>query len=186
MNMAVRNIRRAHCTRTQHIELRLADVDDAQRIAQLLGVFFAETIWPDCLTFDAARAAVCIERGIRNRTQPFILAFDRGPKKFEDANRYETGVLDQVPLVGCVSWHLDNRFTDPIGVLDEVFVVPRLRRSDLGRRLIMLAVHVGKAEGAKVFNFPVASGMKQQASLINLLTRHVGAEPVGVILRKVL
>ena len=65
-------------------------------------------------------------------------------------------------------------------------MVPRLRRSDLGRRLIHYAMHISKAEGAKVFNFPVASGMPAQQSLINMLVRHVGAEPVGVILRKVL
>lgn len=165
----------------------MATEDDAPLIAQLFGVFFPMTVWRDCLAFDAAKAAHYIERGIANRTEPFILAFDHGSKNFSDTNLDVTKSLWRQPeLVGCVSWHLDNRFTEPVGVLDEVFVLPRLRRSDLGRRLIMLAVHIARTEGAKVFNFPIASGMLAQASLINMLTRHVGAEPVGVILRKVL
>jgi hypothetical protein len=184
MNIAVRDTRWAHCTRTQHIELRLATVDDVSAIAQLISAWFPMTIWKDCLSFDAVKAAPYIARGIASGCQPFILALDQPTKNFPGPD--PAGNTIQPELVGCISWHLDARFTEPIGVLDEVFVVPRLRRSDLGRRLIMMAMHISREEGAKVFNFPVASGMPAQVSLINMLTRHIGAEPVGVILRKVL
>jgi hypothetical protein len=185
MNIAVRDVTPAHCTRTQHIELRLATVDDASAIAQLISAWFPMTIWQDCLSFDAVKAASFIARGIASGCQPFILALDRPTKNFRGPDS-AGNTIQELNLVGCISWHLDARFTEPIGVLDEVFVVPRLRRSDLGRRLIGLAMHISKEEGAKVFNFPVASGMPEQVSLINMLTRHIGAEPVGVILRKVL
>jgi GNAT superfamily N-acetyltransferase len=169
MNIAVRDVESAaHCMRTQHIKLQLATARDAPRIAQMFGVWFPMSIWRDCLTYDATKAASWIARGIASGCVPFVLA------------------LDGDELVGAISWHLDSRFTEPIGVLDEVFVLPRLQRSDLGRRLIHMAMHIAREEGARVFNFPVCSGMPAQQSLINMLTRHIGAEPVGVILRKVL
>lgn len=186
MNIAVRDVRpAAYCTRTQHIELRVAKVDDAPSIVTLFGEWFLMTIWKDCLTFDPAQAITFVERGIKSGCQPFILAFEHPAKNFSnpDLNR---NISQELNLVGCISWHLDARFTEPIGVLDEVFVIPRLRRSDLGRRLIHYAMYLSKAEGARVFNFPIASGMPAQQSLINMLVRHIGAEPVGVILRKVL
>lgn len=182
MNIAVRDVTSAQCTRTQHIELRLATVDDAPVIARLIGAWFPMTTWKDCLTYDEAKAATFIERGIATRCEPFVLAF--GPQNFSDPS-LDRNVFQA--LVGCISWHLDARLTtEPVGVLDEVFVVPRLRRSDLGRRLVMMALHIAKEEGARVMNFPIASGMPEQQSLINMLVRHFGAEPVGVILRKVL
>ena len=183
MNIAARDIApAAYCTRSQHIELRLARADDAEVIAELFGAWFPTSIWRDCLTYDPAKAASYIAKGITMGVEPFILAHEDPFKKFSATEPRRNGVL-----VGCVSWHLDGRFTTkPIGVLDEVFVVPRLRRSDLGRRLVHLAMHIAKEEGAAVFNFPVCSGMPEQQSLINMLVNHIGAEPVGAILRKVL
>jgi hypothetical protein len=55
MNIAVRDvIPTSYCTRTQHIELRVAKADDAGRIAELFGEWFPASIWNDCLTFDQA------------------------------------------------------------------------------------------------------------------------------------
>jgi hypothetical protein len=183
MNIAVRDVQPAHCTRTQHIELRLAKVDDAPQIAAMFGVWFPLSIWRDCLTYDQEKAAPWIARGIASGCVPMVLAIERSTKNFSDPNSDGNSIPE---LVGSISWHLDSRFTEPIGVLDEVFVLPRLQRSDLGRRLIHMAMHIAKAEGARVFNFPICSGMPAQRSLINMLTKHFGAEPVGVILRKVL
>jgi hypothetical protein len=37
-----------------------------------------------------------------------------------------------------------------------------------------------------VINFPIASGMPEQNSLMNMVGRHFGAVPIGMIFRKVL
>jgi hypothetical protein len=194
MNMAVRRVAPApYCTRTQHIELRLATVDDTPGIVRMIDDWFPMTIWKDCLTFDPAKAGMWIERGIRTGCEPFVLAVE-APGKFPAADLDRNGVQEigaqnqnNFAPVGMISWHLDARLTTrPIAVLDEVFVIPRLRRSDLGRRLILQAMLISEAEGAAVMNFPVASGMPEQQSLINMLVKHIGAEPVGAILRKVL
>lgn len=180
MNIAVRDTRPAQPAHTQRIELRLATEADAGAIAQLIGAWFPLTVWSDCLTYDADKAAHFIAQGIASWREPFLLAVERGSKNFSEPN------LDG-NIVGIICWHLDARLTaEPVGVLDLVYVVPRLRRSDLGRRLIMQAIDYSKSQGAAVFNFPIASGMPAQRSLINMLVRHIGAEPVGVLLRKVL
>jgi N-acetylglutamate synthase-like GNAT family acetyltransferase len=158
---------RAH-RHTAHIELRLALPDDTDSIADLFGEWFPMSVWKDCITYDRARAPTVIRRGIEHNYQPFILAHENGA------------------LVGLISWHLDTRYTDPIGVLDEVFVVPRLVRSDLGARLVFHSIDQAKKCGAKVYNFPLASGMRAQRSLTNMLMKRFHAEPIGVILRKVL
>jgi GNAT superfamily N-acetyltransferase len=146
----------------------MAAAADAEAIADLMAVWFPMSIWADCLTFDAARAVPVIRKGIEIGYQPFILAHDGDT------------------LVGMISWHLDQRYTEAIGVLDEVFVLPKLVRSDLGARLVWHAIDQAVKKGAGVFNFPLASGMPAQRSLTNMLVKRFNAEPVGLILRKVL
>jgi GNAT superfamily N-acetyltransferase len=104
-------------------------------------------------------------------------------------NNYAPHALayDGRELVGLCSYHLYTTYTDkPIAVMDETFVLPRLKRSDLGRRLVGLAIELARADGCAIMNFPIASGLPAQNSLMNMVGRHFGADLVGMIFRKVL
>jgi GNAT superfamily N-acetyltransferase len=137
-------------------------------IAPFLGSFFARSSWAQHLSFHEAKALAYLQRVISNGYAPYVIA------------------LDGDELVGVCSYHVYDVFTDPLAVMDETYVVPRLRRTDLGRRLVYLAIHLAKGDGCKVMNFPIASGMPEQNSLMNMVGRHFGAEPIGMIFRKVL
>lgn len=164
MNIAARALKSA----TPHIELRLATKDDVAKIVPFLAVFFARSRWAENLAFHSDRATQYLEHTIPLNYAVYILA------------------LDGDELVGLISYHTYKVFTDPMAVMDETYVLPHLRRTDLGRRLVYLAMHMAKGDGCKVMNFPVSSGMYEQRSLINMLVRHFGCEPMGLLLRKVL
>jgi GNAT superfamily N-acetyltransferase len=121
------------------------------------------------MKFNPGGALDYLRRAIGSGFAPHVLAYDGDE------------------LVGLCSYHMYACYTDkPIAVMDETFVLPRLRRTDIGRRLVFLAIHLAKGDGCAIMNFPIASGMKAQTSLMNMVARHFGAEPVGVIFRKVL
>lgn len=169
MTIATRELRTPKRTTTPHIELRLATVADVPRIADLLGRFFALTIWAEHMTFNRDGALEYLRYAIPAGYAPHAVA------------------LDGDELVGVCSYHLYRAYTDkPIAVMDETYVLPRLRRTDLGRRLVGLAIDLARADGCAVMNFPIASGMPQQNGLMNLVGRHFGADYVGTIFRKVL
>ena len=168
MNMEVRDPRIKRRTATPHIELRLAEVEDVEKVTAFLGSFFARSRWADNLSFHPVKAASYLRGAIGSGYAPYVTAWDG-----------ET-------LVGLCSYHTFDVFTDPIAVMDETYVVPRYHRTDLGRRLVALVLELAKAEGCKVMNFPIASGMPEQNSLMNMVGRHFGAEYVGTIFRKVL
>lgn len=168
MNMAVRDPRIKRKTTTPHIELRMAGVDDVGQVVDFLARFFARSRWADNLTFHGEKAARYLTGAIGSGYAPYVTAWD-GEE-----------------LVGLCSYHTFDVFTDPIAVMDETYVVPRYHRTDLGRRLIAMVLALAKAEGCKVMNFPIASGMPEQNSLMNMVGRHFGAEYVGTIFRKVL
>jgi GNAT superfamily N-acetyltransferase len=73
-----------------------------------------------------------------------------------------------------------------MAVMDETYTTPEYRRTDLGRRLVATVIDLARGDGCKVINFPICSGMPSQNSLMNMVGRHFGAEPVGMIFRKVL
>jgi GNAT superfamily N-acetyltransferase len=164
MNMAARSLK----STTPHIELRLATKEDVVRIVPFLAYFFAQSRWAENLAFHSEKARDYLEYAIPPGYAVYIIA------------------LDGDEVVGVISYHTFKVFTDPMAVMDETYVLPRLRRTDLGRRLVYLALHLAKGDGCKVMNFPVASGMYEQRSLINMLVRHFGCEPMGLLLRKVL
>jgi len=168
MNMAVRDPSIKRKTATPHIELRMAGVDDVARIVDFLGDFFARSRWADNLTFQPHKAMRYLLGAIGSGYAPYVTAWDGDE------------------LVGLCSYHTFDVFTDPIAVMDETYVVPRYHRTDLGRRLIATVLELAKAEGCKVMNFPIASGMPEQNSLMNMVGRHFGAEYIGTIFRKVL
>jgi GNAT superfamily N-acetyltransferase len=166
--MEVRDPRIKRKTSTPHIELRMAGVDDVERIVAFLGSFFARSRWSDSLTFHPVKATRYLIGAIGSGYAPYVIA------------------MDGEELVGLCSYHTFDVFTDPIAVMDETYVVPRYHRTDLGRRLIAMVLKLAKAEGCKVMNFPIASGMPEQNSLMNMVGRHFGAEYIGTIFRKVL
>lgn len=168
MNIAVRELRAKRRTSTSHIEVRLATGDEAAKLAAFLGMFFKLSRWADCMEYHETKARDYLTRVIASGFAPYIIA------------------LDGEEIVGVCSYHTFDVFTDPIAVMDETFVVPRLRFTDLGRRLVALVLQLAKADGCKVMNFPICSGMAEQNSLMNMVGRHFGAEPIGMIFRKVL
>ena len=92
--------------------------------------------------------------------------------------------MDGDEMVGVCSYHMFSVFSEPIAVMDETYTVSRYRRTDLGRRLIAMVIELARADGCKVINFPICSGLKEQNSLMNMVGRHFGAEPVGMIFSK--
>jgi GNAT superfamily N-acetyltransferase len=135
-------------------------------LVRLFGMYFAATRWGDFLSYDEKRAAPRLLQLISQKYTPHLVAYDRDE------------------LVGIMSWHYDIQYTnEPIGVLDEVFVMPAYRRTDLGRKLVALALHIAAKHGAAVFNFPIASGLPETKTLANMLRHKFGGVYCGVIVR---
>jgi len=169
MNMQVAEPTRSRRTLTPHIDVRVATPDDIAAIVDMLDRFFDMTIWAQHMKFNRPAALAYLTYAVPNNYAPHVLAFDKDE------------------LVGLCSYHLYTAYTDkPIAVMDETFVIPALRRSDLGRRLVSLAIELARADGCAIMNFPIASGLPAQNSLMNMLGRHFGADYVGTIFRKVL
>lgn len=169
MNMQTKNLKpQKRTVTTPHIEVRLARLDEVEKLMNFLQVFFDASRWSDSLKYDRDKAWRFLHYAIGTGSTPYIIA------------------LEGDELVGVGSYHTFDVFTQPIGVLDECFVVPKYRRTDLGRRLVALIIDLAKADGCAVLNFPICSGMKEQNSLMNMVGRHFGAIPVGMIFRKVL
>jgi GNAT superfamily N-acetyltransferase len=147
----------------------VAKAADIPAIVDMLEKFFGLTIWAQHMKFNRPGALSYLTYAIPNNYAPHALAYE-GEE-----------------LVGLCSYHPYTAYTDkPIAVMDETFVLPRLRRSDLGRRLVGLAIELARADGCAIMNFPIASGLPAQNSLMNMIGRHFGADYVGTIFRKVL
>ena len=155
-------------TATPHIEVRLATFEDAPAIAEFLGEFFHLSAWAGYLEYHQHKAEIYLTRALANNFVVYVLA------------------LDKDEIVGVCSYHVFDVFTNPMAVMDETYVVKRLQRTDLGRRLVAMVLALAKSDGCAVMNFPICSGMKEQNSLMNMVGKHFGAEPVGMIFRKVL
>jgi N-acetylglutamate synthase-like GNAT family acetyltransferase len=163
MNIAVRRIRRS--TDTSHIEIRRAELKHVPRLVRLFGEYFYETQWGMFLTFDQDKCAARLSQLVQQEFTPHLVALDNGE------------------IIGVISWHYDLQYTvEPIAVMDETFVLPPYRQSDLGRKLVALALHIAAKHKAPVFNFPIASGLPSTATLRNML-RKFGGEICGVIVR---
>ena len=167
MNMHV-TPKKKRSVRTPHIELRIAVAADAAAIAVFLGRFFALSCWAQHLKYDETRARIYLEHALGSKYAVYVIALDAGE------------------LAGLCSYHAFDVFTDPMAVMDETYTDPKYRFTDLGRRLVGLAIEMARADGCKVMNFPICSGLPSQNSLMNMVGRHFGAEPVGMIFRKVL
>lgn len=167
MNMAVTELKRPKRTvRTPHINIRLATSEDAAMLADFLGEFFELSIWSKDLKYHRDRTVEYLKIAVGTEFAMYVVAME-GDK-----------------MVGVCSYHVFRVFSDPMAVMDETYTIPKYQRTDLGRRLIAMVIALAKADGCKVMNFPICSGMKEQNSLMNMVGRHFGAEPVGMIFRK--
>jgi len=135
-------------------------------LLELYRAFYEEAVYKDFLEYDEERVDATIFAGIINDQRPHILA-----------------IVDE-SIVGFISYWFDRTFSkEPCMVLLEFYVHPDFRRSALGRGLLGLAIQEGQREGAKAFHAPVASGMKEVRSLVNMFMK-AGFSPFGVMMRR--
>lgn len=164
MNIALRQ----HTLDTSAIEIRLATLDDIPALMPVLEEFFHATPWSERgLTFQHDKVENALRLVIGRGVQPYLLALDRGE------------------IVGCLSWHYWSDFCEPIAVMDETYIKPEYRRSDLARKLVRLSMFIAQGDNARVMNFPLASGLKETRTFVNML-RKFGCEMTGVMMTKVL
>ena len=169
MNMAVTELRKPRRTvRTPHIDVRMADAADAEMMAEFLGNFFYVSDWSKYLKYHKEKTIKYLQNAVGTQYAMYVLA------------------MDGAEMVGVCSYHVFDVFSEPLAVMDETYTIPKYRRTDLGRRLVATVIELARNDGCKVINFPICSGMKEQNSLMNMMGRHFGAVPVGMIFSKVL
>ena len=151
------------------IELRLATVDDVDELVDLFAAFFTESQYQPHMKFDRAICAKYLRLAIGSGFSPHIVAVDDGK------------------IVGQISYHIDDSFTDKLAVLDEVYALPQYRGTPLGRALVHAAMDLARGDlgPGGCMHIPLTSGHKSMPTLINLFKKF-GAEEIGTILRKVL
>lgn len=166
MNIALRHVQRRSID-TSHIKIRFAEHDDVPAIAQLFGAYFHATPWQYWLTYDEEKTIKRLHELVAGKRTPHLLAFDGHE------------------LIGLISWHYDDQYVrEPIAVMDETYVHPQYRRTNLGRKLVALALaFANEVDNAAVFNFPIASGLPEMKTLTNMLKRKFGGEICGILVR---
>jgi GNAT superfamily N-acetyltransferase len=164
MNIALQH----RTTSTSSIEIVLATVADVPDVARLFSMFFHESIWHRHLTYNEEKARKRLEYMIGNGFAPHLIARHLGEP------------------IGVISYHIDKNYTDEgIGVMNETYVVPAFRKTNLGRKLVALAIHLARGDGCTIFNFPLASGLIETRTYANMLKKF-GAQQCGMIFCKVL
>jgi len=166
MNIALRH--KLVAETLEGIDFALASLADVAELGYLFEKFFSEAGYKDRgIVFSYERAVAWLERVIRFGAYPHIIARTHG---------YDGRI------VGVTSYSLDDSFcVDPVAVLGTLYVVPEHRRSAVGRILVAVATEAAKGDGAIAFHAPLASGMIETKSLINLFTK-AGFDEIGTIL----
>lgn len=168
MNMTTRDLPTRRSTSSSHIELKLATPEHVNALAAFLGAFFAQSGWAENLEYDERKAHNYLSYGLSLGQLVYLLA------------------MEGEEIVGVCSYHTFDVFKRPIAVMDETYTIERLRHTDLGRRMIATIIDLATTDGCGVMNFPICSGMREQNSLMNMVGRHFGARPTGMIFTKVL
>lgn len=133
---------------------------------ELYRLFYSEARYQDCLEYDEDKVRDTIFAGIITDDRPHILA-----------------VVDE-SIVGFISWWLDRTFSkQPCMVGLEFYVLPDFRGSAIGRGLLGLAITEGKRAGAGACHFPLASGMRELKTMVNMFQK-AGFQPLGVVMRR--
>ena len=166
MNIETEHKRR---TATPDIEIRMATIDDVPKLCRLFGYFYEDSRWFGIIHYQPAKALRHLRYAIENGAYIYIVAFDG----------------DQ--MVGVISYSIFQAMCDPIAVMEETYLLKPYRRTDLGLKMVMLAMEVAKkSDNCKIFNFPLCSGMQETQSYTNMLAKHFDAKPVGVVMSVVL
>ncbi len=145
----------------------LATVSDAFELCCLFEEFFEQSDYgKKGIAYSRQNALGWLTRVIGNGSFPHVVARVDGK------------------IVGVISWSMDTSFcADPIAILHTIYVTKAHRRSIMGRMLVALAMDIAKSEGATSFSAPLASGMKEMKSLMNLFNK-AGFESSGVIMTR--
>jgi L-amino acid N-acyltransferase YncA len=147
------------------IEFKVASIDDAPELARLFETFFEEAHYRDRgIVYSREKSEAWLANVIGRGAVPHLVAVCDGR------------------IVGVCAYELDGTFClTPVAVMHTIYVVEAHRRSAIGRVLITLVTDLAKNDGACAFHAPIASGMDEQKSLINMFAKS-GFEPIGVIL----
>jgi GNAT superfamily N-acetyltransferase len=152
----------------ENIDFGLALPSDAGELARLHAQFFGEARYKDRgIVYSESKAEAWLGDVIQYGSCPHIIARTPGY---------------QGEIVGVISYTLDDTFCEePVAVLHTFYVVPKHRRSAIGRVLVALVTEMAEGDGACAFHAPLASGMVETGSLINLFTR-AGFTEIGTIM----
>lgn len=145
----------------------MANVSDVEQLVELFATFFAEAQYKSCLEFKPEISTRFLTTAIKTGFAPYIVAEHNGR------------------IIGTISYHIDDSFTDKLAVLGEVFVVREYRGTPVGRALVSAAMSLAKGDGADCMHIPLTSGHERMPTLVNLFKKF-GAEEIGVVMRKVL
>ena len=149
------------------IDFRLAVQEDAHAIALLFEQFFNEAGYKDRgIVYSVPKSEAWLENVIARGVVPHLVA------------------IKHRKIIGAISYSLDDTFcVEPVAVLNMAYVVPEERKSAIGRVLVALVSDLARLDGACAFHAPLASGMAEQKTLINLF-KHEGFDEIGAILGK--
>jgi len=149
------------------VDFAVADVSDVAALTDLFADFFAEAGYKDRgIVYSPEAATTWLNYVIFHGTCPHVIARER----------------DSRALVGVTSYSLDRSFcVDPVAVLHTLYVVPAWRKSAVGRVLVALSTEAAQGDGAVAFHAPLASGMSETKTLVNLF-RRAGFDEIGVIM----
>jgi len=149
------------------IMLRMATLDDVPQLVDLFDRFFQETQYASHLEYSRENSRRYLEHVVGTGMSPHILA-----------------VLDGT-VVGVLSYHMDRSFcTQPLAILDEVYVIPEFAATPIGRALVSAAMDICRdVEGANCFHAVLSSGHKRAKTLVNLFKKF-GAQEIGTVVRK--
>jgi GNAT superfamily N-acetyltransferase len=170
MNTAITTIppqRRLVQRTLDDVDFGLAGKSDVDELVALFDDFFEEADYKSRgIVYAPSKAKAWLDRVIAYGACPHIIARSR----------------DDNTIIGVTSYSLDDSFCfAPVAVLGTLYVVPGHRRSAVGRVLVAVATEMAEGDGACAFHAPLASGMEEMKSLINLFAK-AGFVPIGTIL----
>jgi len=151
-------------------DFRPAVAGDIEHLVGLYGEYFAESYLPgQGLVYDPKRAWSTLYRHVSKGDNPHLLAIEKKTNT----------------LVGAVSYNVNHDFTtEPFANLDKLYVLPKWRKSPVGRILMVLCLEIARADKAIAFNAALNSGLSETRSATNMLTK-LGFEMTdGVILTR--
>ena len=151
------------------IEIVLATLDDVDGIVELAMTLLRESpIYNQLFPCNPEATRKHLKLAISTQAMPYVIAKHEGR------------------VVGSISWTFDDSFSDSkCAVLGDLFAYREYRATPVGRALVATAMDLAKQDGAVAMHIPIAGGHEAVPTLVNMLKKF-GAEPIGIIMRKVL